>query len=268
MATYRKFRSVRKEGNRQVIRELDFYNLDMILSVGYRVSSARATAFRQWATRVLRSYLVEGYALNEAVLLRQQERLEALAAKVRALRADEKNVYQNVRDCFVMMAIDYDPNSDASRNFFATLQNKFLYAATQHVASEIILDRANGEKPNMGLQVISGKTPRYSDAMIAKNYLSSDELYILHIISEQFLLFAQSAAMRGKKLTMRQLSEKFDILLATSEYPVFPGYKEALRVRAMDHAKRELARYQAHIPSAKEAEPREDVNRWRLLQRE
>lgn len=246
-ATLRKFRTVQMEGTRQVWRTLDCYNLDMILSVGYRVSSAKATAFRQWATNVLRSYLVEGYALNEAVLLHRQERLEALAAKVRALRADERTVYQKVRDCFAMMAVDYDPNSEESRRFFATIQNKFLYAVTRQVASEIILDRADGNKANMGLNCISGHYPKYSDTMIAKNYLASDELYILHIISEQFLLFAQSAAMRGKKLTMRELSEKFDALLATSEYPVFPGYKEALRVRAMDHAKRELARYQARI---------------------
>ena len=217
------------------------------MSIGYRVSSTRATAFRQWATRVLRSYLVEGYALNEAVLLRRQERLEALAERVRAIRSNERTVYEKVRDCFVEMAIDYDPNANETRNFYATLQNKFLYAATGYVASEIILERADGDKPNMGLHTIKGRIPTRGDAQVAKNYLDRNELYILHIISEQFLLFVQSAAIRGQKLTMQQLSEKFDQLLETAEYPVFLGYKEALRVRAMDHAQRELERYHKRI---------------------
>jgi hypothetical protein len=157
LATLRKFRGVRKEGGRQVVRNLDFYNLDMILSVGYRVSSARATAFRQWATRVLRSYLVKGYVLNEAVLLRRQDRLEALAEQVRAIRANERMVYERVRDCFAEMAVDYNPNADETRNFYATLQNKFLYAVTAHVASEIILERADANKPNMGFIQSGGK---------------------------------------------------------------------------------------------------------------
>lgn len=219
------------------------YNLDMILSVGYRVSSPRATEFRKWATSTLRSYLVDGYTINEARLRDDPNALRKLAAHIRKLRADEANIYAAVRDIFKDGAIDYDPGSEQCRRFYALLQDKFHFAVTQRTAAELILHRANHREPNMGVQHFAGNLPTLSEIQIGKNYLDSDELYVLHILCEQFLLFAESKAIRGKTLTMREMADKLDDLLSVNDYPVFPGYKEFLRDKAIRHAKVEYALY-------------------------
>jgi len=223
--------------------QVQHYNLDMILSIGYRVSSPKATQFRKWATQTLKSYIVDGFALDESRLRNDPRALTKLAARIRELRADEKNIYEAVRDCFKESASDYDSSSQACRTFYATLQNKFLYAITQMTASEIILDRADHKEPNMGLQHYSGNLPKKDEIQIGKNYLDKDELYRMHILCEQFLLFAESCALRGKQLTMKQLSQKLDDLLKLNEYPVFSGYKEYLKERATRHAQAEYAQF-------------------------
>lgn len=219
------------------------YNLDMILSVGYRVSSPKATQFRKWATQTLKSYIVDGFAINEGRLRDDPRALRHLAAKIRELRADEKNIYASVRECFKESATDYDPGSPTSRSFYAKLQDKFLYAITGSTAAQIIIDRADHKQPNMGLQNFEGNLPKVDEAKIGKNYLDKDELYTLHILCEQFLLFAESRAIRGKTLTMSQLAEKLDELLRVNDYPVFPGYKDYLRDRATRHAQAEYAQF-------------------------
>jgi hypothetical protein len=219
------------------------YNLDVILSVGYRVSSTKATAFRQWATKTLRSYVVDGYAINEARLRDDPAALKKLAAKVRALRADEKNIYAAVRECFKISASDYDKASQETRSFYARLQDKFHYAVAGMTASQVILDRADHRQPDMGLKTMNGKIPALTDATVAKNYLDSDELYALHLLCEQFLLYAESKALRGQKMTMKELARKLDALMETNEYPVFKEYKDYLKDRAIQHAQTELALY-------------------------
>jgi hypothetical protein len=219
------------------------YNLDMILSVGYRVSSPKATEFRKWATATLKSYLLDGYAINEARLRDDPHSLRKLAAHIRALRSDEKNIYAAVRDCFKEAAADYDAGSQACRSFYALLQDKFLYAITNKTASELIIGRADHKSANMGVQSFEGNMPTVKEAQIGKNFLGSDELYVLHILCEQFLLYAESSAIRGKTLTMADLSKKLDALLSVNDYPVFKGYKDYLKDRAARHAQAEYAMF-------------------------
>lgn len=246
-ATIKKILKVAKEGERTVRRGIEHYNLDVILSVGYRVSSSKATAFRQWATKTLRSYLVDGYVLNEKRLSKDTKALQNLAAEVRRLRSDETQIYASVRECFKVSASDYDPSAEETRRFYSTLQDKFLYAACEMTAPQIVLGRADGKQPNMGLQSMKGKMPTVKEAQIGKNYLQRDELYTLHILCEQFLLYAESKAIRGQKMTMKSLLTKLDTLLEMNEYPVFPGYKNRLKDIAMDHARLELERYRERV---------------------
>jgi hypothetical protein len=243
-ATSANFAQVRLEGGRQVSRDVEHYNLDVILSVGYRVSSAKATEFRKFATQTLRRYITDGFALNESRLRSDPNALRDLAAQVRALRSEEKTIYEAVRDCFMIAATDYDKNSPKVRSFYARLQDKFLFAITGKTASELILERADSAKHNMGLTTTKGPLPSKKDATVGKNYLQRDEIYVLHILCEQFLLYAESRAIRGKSMTMDDLAVKLDELLKTNDYAVFTGYRDFLKDRAMEHAKTEWNRWQ------------------------
>lgn len=246
-ATLSKMENVRTVRGRSVKRLRDHYNLDVILSVGYRVSSQKATAFRQWATRTLKDYIVQGFALNESRLREDPNALRELAARVRALRSDEKNIYAAVRGVFAAASTDYVKASPSARIFFARLTDKFLYAVTGKRAAELILERADADEHNMGLQSMKGERPAACDITIGKNYLDSDELYMLHILCEQWLLFVESRALRGMKMTMSELMQKFDDLLIFQGHDVFPGYKEYLKDRAVAHAKREFAAWRKRI---------------------
>jgi hypothetical protein len=260
-ATIRNFRIVRLESGRQVSREIEHYNLDVILTVGYRVNGDKAADFRKWANGVLKSYLIKGYALNEGRLRDDPQALRDLAAQVRALRSEEITIYQAVRDCFKIASTDYNKDAPIVRSFYAKLQDKFLFAITGKTASELILSRADGDKPNMGVTACKGRFPTLAEAKIGKSYLGKDELYVLHILCEQFLLYAESKAIRGKSMTMGELAAKLDQLLSTNDYPVFAGYdgRDYLKDRAMEHAKREWERLQqlvksgGHLPSVKDA---------------
>ena len=248
-ATVSKMEIVRLEGGRQVAREVEHYNLDVILSVGYRVSSVKATEFRKWATQTLRQYITDGFALNESRLRSDPNALRDLAAQVRALRSEEKTIYEAVRDCFMVASIDYDKDSPKVRSFYARLQDKFLFAITGKTASELILERADGAKHNMGLTSTKGSLPTKEDSKVGKNYLQRDEIYVLHILCEQFLLYAESRAIRGKSMTMDDLAAKLDELLKTNDYAVFTGYRDFLKDRAMEHAKTEWNRWQKLLTS-------------------
>ena len=243
--TTRKFRGVSKNG-----REINLlhYSLDAILSVGYRVSSKRATAFRRWATQTLKDYLTKGYALNETVLRQKPEALRELAARVREMRADERTMYEGVREIFAAATTDYNKDSEVARIFFAKLQDKFIFAVTGIVSAQVVLQRADSQEPNMGLKVIKGQRPTRADARIGKNYLDQDELYQLRILSEQFLLFVESRALRGQPLTMVDLAKKFDELLRLQGHEVFDRYPPYYtRERANDYADQELASYKRRI---------------------
>ena len=236
----RKFRVTAADGKQYSVLH---YNLDVILSVGYRVSSRQATRFRQWATDILKRYIVQGYALDERRLDDDPDALRRLAADVRTLRTKEKNIYQAVRECFKISSTDYQPNAQETKSFYAKLQDKFTYAITGQTASQVILERADGLKDFMGLTSTTGGRPTKADATVGKNYLDPDELYALHLLCEQFLLFAESKAIRGHELTMAEMSAKFDELLEVQGYPVFSEYGDYLKVAALAHAGHELDVY-------------------------
>lgn len=251
-ATCAKIAQVRTEGDRQVTREVEHYSLDVIIAVGYRVSSRKATQFRQWATSKLTAYLRDGYVLNEQRLRNDPDALQSLAEKVRALRAEEKHVYARVRDAFVLTASDYDPKSEEARRFFTALQEKFTYAAAECTSAELILARADGTKEMMGMSSFLGPKLSKKDTTVAKNYLLEQELHYLHLVSEAFLVFLEGKAMKGKQITMAELTVKMDKILEFNEMPVFPGYKAGFqRDKADAHAHRQYDLFKARNTQAK-----------------
>jgi hypothetical protein len=224
-----------------------FYSLDVVISVGYRVNSKIATKFRQWANQILKAYLDQGYVINEKALRESPDKLNKLAAEVRALRSAEKQVYAKVRECFRISSSDYDPSSKDVRSFYALLQDKFHHAVTGMTSSKLIMDRADHHNENMGLQSMKGKNPTLEDAQTGKNYLHDNELYRLHLLSEQFLLYAESTALAGRRMTMKSLHAQLDKLLKLNDYPVFDGYKDYIRDEADRHAKIELGLYRKRL---------------------
>ena len=219
------------------------HDLDTILCVGYRLNSAKAAAFRRWATQMLRATAVDGYALNEARLRDDPAAADRLATRLRAIRAEETNIYETVRAFFRQAATDHDAAAPAAQRFNEALQATFVYAVTGRTPSEVILTRADHDAPNMGLQRVAGDQPRVDEARIAANYLDGDELYALHVLCEQFLLYVQGQAARGRAMTMRDLSDKLDQLLRLDDFPVLPGHKDLHRDRAVRHAGAEYARF-------------------------
>jgi hypothetical protein len=246
-ATTAKFAVVRFEGARQVTREVTHYNLDVILSVGYRVNAKQATSFRKWATQTLKAYLDQGYVINEQALRESPDKLNQLAAQVRALRSEEKQVYAKVRECFKISSSDYDPSSPQVKLFYALLQDKFHHAVTGLTASKLIMDRADFRSENMGLQSMKGDQPTIEDAKSGKNYLKPEELYRLHLLSEQFLLYAESTALAKKQMTMQSLHGQLDRLLTLNDYPVFDGYKDYIKDQAIQHAKIEYGLFRKRL---------------------
>ena len=223
-ATIRKFRIVRQEGDRQVEREVEHYNLDAIFAVGVRVRSPRATQFRQWAFGILKEYVVNGYALNEQRLRNDPAAAQSLAERVREIRYSEKNLYQRVRDCVASIASDYDGSSDHVRKFFAKMQDKFHWAACEHTAQDILLSRADGSKDHMGMTTHLNARLTMNDAKVAKNYLSEEELKLQMLAGEQFFGYVEIMMIKGKSLTTAQLMAKIDEVFKFNELPVFPGY--------------------------------------------
>jgi len=221
------------------LKPVQSYSLDAIISVGYRVNSKKATQFRIWATSILKQYIKDGFVINEDILRSDPQKLNKLAARIRELRASEKNVYASVRECFRLAASDYEPTSAEVKKFYSLLQDKFHHAITQMTASKLILDRANHADVNMGMQTMQGTMPTKTEAGTGKNYLSELEIYRMHLLSEQFLLYAESTALANKKMTMKSLHSQLDNLLRLNGYPVFDGYIDYLKDRAKEHADRE-----------------------------
>lgn len=221
----------------------DLHDLDTILCVGYRLSSAKAAAFRRWAAQTLRATTVDGYALNEPRLRDDPAAADRLAARLRAIRAEETNIYETVRAFFRQASADHDDADPAAGRFNAALQAKFVYAVTGQTPSDVILARADHDAPDMGLRRLAGDRPSVDEARIAANYLDRDELYALHLLCEQFLLYVQGQAARGRAMTMRELSDKLDLLLRLDDFPVLPGHKDLHRDRAVRHAGAEYARF-------------------------
>lgn len=220
-ATIRKFRIVQTEGSRQVEREVDAYNLDVILSVGYRVRSPRGTQFRRWATTVLREYLVKGFAMDDNRLKQaeQWDYFDEWLARIRDIRASEKRFYQKVRDLYTT-AIDYDKTSEQAQAFFKKVQNKMLWAVTGKTAAELIDSRSDPAAPNMGLTSWKGSVVRKGDIGTAKNYLKAEEVEELNRIVVMYLDYAEDQARRRRPVAMAEWADKLDAFLSFNERDV------------------------------------------------
>jgi len=217
--THKEFLSVRKEGTREVSRSLDFYNLDAIISVGYRVKSAVATRFRIWATQRLREYITKGFLLDDERLKNPDhpfDYFDELTRRIQDIRTSERRFYQKITDIYAT-SIDYDPTQDLSIAFFKTVQNKMHWAITGQTAAEIIHSRADADKPNMGLTNWRGDAVRKQDVAVAKNYLNGDELASLSNLVEQYLIFAEGQAMRRIPMHMQDWIKKLDAFLNVND---------------------------------------------------
>ena len=216
--TIRKFRIVQLEGTRQVAREVDFYNLDVIIGVGYRVKSHRGTQFRIWATQRLREYIIKGFTLDDERLKQAGggNYFDELLARIRDIRSSEKVFWRKVLDIYAI-SIDYDPRTDMSREFFAVVQNKMNWAAHGHTAAEVIAARVNATKPSMGLTSWTGAHPKQTDIEIAKNYLTVEELDTLNRLVTIYLDFAELQALNRKPMYMKDWIAKLDEFLKVSE---------------------------------------------------
>ena len=263
-STCRKFRQVRTEGSRQVTREIPYYNLDMIISLGYRVKSMIATNFRRWATERLKEYMVKGFTMDDERLknLGGGNYWKELLDRIRDIRSSEKVMYRQVLDLYAT-SVDYDPKSAESVAFFKMVQNKLHFAAHGHTAAEVIYERADADKPFMGLTAFSGDFPTAKDIGIAKNYLSEEELRILNGIVSGYFDFAEVQAMRHRPMYMSDYVEHLDSVLSSTGEQVLIGAGKVSHKQAMDKANREYQRFlvqnlspaeEAYLQTIKEVE--------------
>lgn len=244
-ATCKNFLQVRQEGTRQVSREIPFYNLDMIISLGYRIRSVIATHFRRWATERLKEYIIKGFTMDD-------ERLKGngggaywreLLDRIRDIRSSEKVMYRQVLDLYAT-AVDYDPRSDISIEFFKIVQNKLHFAAHGHTAAEVIFNRANAESPLMGLTSFKGDHPTLRDSKIAKNYLSEEELKILNNLVSGYFDFAEIQAMRRRPMYMNDYVQQLDNILSSTGEALLKGAGSISHQQAMEKAEREYRLFQ------------------------
>ena len=245
-STCRKFRQVRMEGLRQVTREIPHYNLDMIISLGYRVKSMIATHFRRWATERLKEYMIKGFTMDDERLknLGGGSYWHELLDRIRDIRSSEKVMYRQVLDLYAT-SVDYDPKSAESVAFFKMVQNKLHYAAHGHTAAEVIYERADADKPFMGLTVFSGDFPTAKEIGIAKNYLAEEELKILNNIVSGYFDFAEIQALRHNPMYMSDYVEHLDRILRSTGEALLEGAGTVSHVQALEKAKREYKKYQA-----------------------
>ena len=254
-STCRKFRQVRMEGSRQVTRELPFYNLDMIISLGYRVKSLIATQFRRWATERLKEYMIKGFTMDDERLknLGGGNYWRELLERIRDIRSSEKVMYRQVLDLYAT-SVDYNPRSAESVAFFKMVQNKLHYAAHGHTAAEVIYERADADKPFMGLTTFSGDFPTAKDIGIAKNYLTEEELRVLNQMVSGYFDFAEVQAIRHRPMYMSDYVEQLDNILRATGEEVLTHAGKISHAQAMEKAKAEYKRYQAQTLSPVEEE--------------
>ena len=258
-ATVKKYLTVRREGNRDVRRELDYYNLDMIISVGYRVKSLVATRFRIWATQRLTEYIVKGFTMDDERLKNPPVKdaavpdyFDEMLARIRDIRASERRMYLRVREIFAMAA-DYEPTWSETTRFFSIIQNKLHFAATGMTAAELIKSRANHLLPNMGLTSWHGGEVRKTDITTAKNYLRAEEIDELNRIVVMWLDFAEDQARRRKRIFMQDWQQKLDDFLRFNERRVLPGAGTVSRKGAEDHARAEYEQFETRRREDREA---------------
>lgn len=236
--------SVRKIGISDFsTKPTNFYNLDVIISVGYRVKSLRGTQFRQWATKRLNEYIRKGFAMDDERLKNGGGRyFRELLQRVRDIRSSERNLYQQVTDIYAT-AIDYDPKSPLTKEFFATVQNKMHYAAHKHTAAEIIFERADSEKPYVGMTNFKGDYVTKEDVRVAKNYLTEKELQILNLLVSQFLDYAELQAIEENPMTMQNWIDELDHQLSSNHRELLTGKGSISHKAAIEKAEREFKVY-------------------------
>lgn len=250
MATFSKMETVQQEGDRQVRREIDYYNLDAIISVGYRVNSSRATQFRIWATQHLKEFIIKGFVLDDERLKNGQhfgkDFFRELLERVRSIRASERRIYQQITDIFAECSIDYDPQSETTKNFYAHVQDKFHFAITGQTASELIHHRADATKPLMGLTTYKhAPTDRVlkSDTTIAKNYLSEEEIKRLERTVSSFFDYIENIIENRTAFTMESFAESVNRFLEFNEYKVLEGFGSISRKQADAKAAAEYEKF-------------------------
>jgi hypothetical protein len=265
-ATVAKHATVQTEGARTVSREIEFYNLDVIISVGYRVKSQRGTQFRIWATQRLREYIVKGFTLDDERLKQggtKNEYFDELLQRIREVRLAERNFYRKICDIY-QTSVDYDPSAEMTQLFFQTVQNKMHWAIHGRTAAEVVHQRADATKSGMGLTSWKGAKPRKPDVAIAKNYLTEEELKKLSLIVTQYLDFAELQALERRPMTMRDWIAKLDAFLHAGDREILAHAgsisaeeakrKAELEFDKFDHQRRQLEDAQADAQFAKEVE--------------
>lgn len=263
-STCRKFRQVRTEGSRQVTREIPYYNLDMIISLGYRVKSIIATKFRRWATERLKEYIVKGFTMDDERLkkLGGGNYWKELLDRIRDIRSSEKVMYRQVLDLYAT-SVDYNPKSSESIAFFKMVQNKLHYAVHGHTAAELIYERADADKPFMGLTVFSGDFPIAKDIGVAKNYLTEEELKILNGLVSGYFDFAEVQAMKHRPMHMSDYVEHLDRVLTSTGEQLLVGAGKISHKKAMEKANKEYQKFlvqnispveEAYLQTIKETE--------------
>lgn len=265
-ATCRNFRQVREEGNRKVERELTFYNLDMIIALGYRVRSIIATRFRQWATERLKEYIIKGFTLDDDRLkqLGGGSYWKELLERIRDIRATEKVLYRQVLEIYAT-SIDYDPRAAVTKEFFQKVQNKLHYAIHGHTAAELIVERADAEKEFMGLLTFRGNQPTLIEARTAKNYLNEKELRAMGQLVSGYLDFAERQAEREQPMTMNDWARYLDRILTMSGEQLLQDAGKVSHTDAMEHATNEYRKYKQRTLSDVERDYLEAIKRIEII---
>ena len=249
-ATLSVLETVQQEGTRQVTRKLEYFNLDAVISVGYRVNSAQATQFRIWATQLIKEYIIKGFAMDDERLKNGRyfgrDYFRELLERVRSIRASERRIYQQITDIFAECSIDYDPKSETTRLFYAHVQDKFHFAITGHTAAEIIALNADASKPLMGMSTYKnapdGRVLR-SDAAVAKNYLSEADIKKLERAVSAFFDYIEGIIERRNTFTMESFAESVNKFLAFNEYRILEGFGTVSRQQAEQKAFAEYEKF-------------------------
>jgi len=268
-STCAKIAQVREEGKRNVRREILYYNLDVVISVGYRVNSHRGTQFRIWATKQLKEYLIKGFVLDDERLKsgNQMNYFDELLERIRDIRSSEKLFYQKVKEIYTT-SIDYDSHVDLSKDFYATVQNKLHWAVHQNTAAELIKKRVSAGKQNMGLTTWKGEKIRKSDVTIAKNYLSEDELKQLNLLVEQYLAFAESQAQAKKPMYMKDWIKKLNDILTINDREILENAGRVRKKIADEIAAEEYEKYKEKRKLAEKIQSLENLeNEIKLIEK-
>ncbi len=244
-ATCQDFRQVRLEGNREVSRKLTFYNLDMIISLGYRIKSNVATSFRKWATDHLKEYMIKGFTMDDDRLKGNigGNYWKELLNRIRDIRSSEKVLYRQVLDLYAT-SVDYSPHAEESIHFFKIIQNKLHFAAHGHTAAEVIFARVDAQKPFMGLTTFSGELPSIKDITVAKNYLKEDELKVLNNLVSGYFDLAEINAIERKPMYMKDYVKQLDLVLSSGDRKILESSGKVSHAKAIEKAKGEYKKYQ------------------------